>query len=711
MPPLLLAQMRMTMSLTPDQLNAIDMLQLADKTGLTPVLSAKYQKRFFVPGYSVLVPGYSMDLKRSFAKYFFHGAKFYSKTKFADTLKDLVRQAGVPQKANWNIESRIAQFMNDHLTNTILDAKGDFGIFKGAIFLWAMGYVPAAATQNLSQTPMITLPYLGAKFGDVSASRELVKAMVQLSSYYRRGTYDTMSAFEAKALGYGIKTGRISETQAPELAGMSQGANLLEGIGGNKVQNAWVMFQEKAAWMFEMAEQFNRRVAYRAALNLALQKPKAKIISEAISFNSAEFEQLKAEGWSEAEARAVITANHVVEQTQYTYARWARPRFMRGSLAGTLFVFKKYMQSTLFMLAHNRTDVLPRYLLIAALVGGMGGLPGMDDLKSLLKGVASKLFGKDFDLEREARKYILQFSNGQVDPDLVLHGFARRGMGIPALLDLAGSFATGTPGRGLDAPRHIGGVPRGFANNIPFPVLDRSRALGMGQLSPVDIGAMMTPTQDLNKTISDQTQKASGAVFSVGFNIYKAIMDQHNEWSDWKRWERAVPRMIGDVSKSWRAYSEGRERSKGGPAGGSTIVNYDPNDTEQMMEILAMSAGYQPLRVQARWDNILAKVEVEKFYDLQRDTLLEQLYEARSGHRKEEIDDVVKSIRQFNEQLPEEARGKKITSDTATKSIQTRERAKVSREAGVPTQKANVPISRAIDKLYPESTVDVRKVR
>src|SRR5882762_8953999 len=110
MPPLLLAQMRMTMSLTPDQLNAIDMLQLADKTGLTPVLSAKYQKRFFVPGYSVLVPGYSMDLKRSFAKYFFHGAKFYSKTKFADTLKDLVRQAGVPQKANWNIESRIAQF-------------------------------------------------------------------------------------------------------------------------------------------------------------------------------------------------------------------------------------------------------------------------------------------------------------------------------------------------------------------------------------------------------------------------------------------------------------------------------------------------------------------------------------------------------------------------------------------------------------------------
>lgn len=231
----------------------------------------------------------------------------------------------------------------------------------------------------------------------------------------------------------------------------------------------------------------------------------------------------------------------------------------------------------------------------------------------------------------------------------------------------------------------------------------------MGQILPFDVGAMATPTSDLNKTIADQTQKASGAVFSVGFNIYKAIMDNHLAASDWKRYERAVPRMIGDLSKSFRAYSEGRERSKGGPAGGSTIVNYDPNDTEQMMEILAMTGGYQPLRVQARWDNILAKVEVEKYYDLQRNGLLEQLYEARSGGRKAEIDDVIKSIRQFNEQLPEEARGKKITSDTAAKSIQTRERSKVAREAGISTQRTNVPIDRAIDKLYPEATIDVRR--
>jgi hypothetical protein len=200
-------------------------------------------------------------------------------------------------------------------------------------------------------------------------------------------------------------------------------------------------------------------------------------------------------------------------------------------------------------------------------------------------------------------------------------------------------------------------------------------------------------------------------VFSVGFNMYKAIMDNHLSMTDPKRWERAVPRELGALSKMFRAYSEERERSKGGPAGGSTIVRYDRNDTEQMMEVLALGAGYQPLRVQARWDNILAKVEVEKYFDMQRNALLEQLHEAVSSKNPKTREDVVQSIRDFNKELPEWARGKAISSDTARRSVETRERGRISRESGVPTQKSNVPIAREIDKLFPESTIDVRKVR
>jgi hypothetical protein len=707
MPQMLLEQMKDSMQMTPAQTQNIVDLNMAMALGLTPLLNPRYQRQYFRPGQTVYTPGYSMDFKRSFARFFFHGAKFYSKTKYLDGLRSLVAEA---EAFPGNKEGYVASYMRDHLNNTVLDARGDFGVFKATIFFWAMGYVPAAATQNLSQTPMITLPYLGAKFGDVSATREIVKAMAQLNSFYKRGHYDNQTDFEMKALGYGIKTGRISETQAPELAGISQGANLLKGIGGNQVEQSWIWFMEKAAWMFEHAEQWNRRIAYRAGLNLALKNPRAKIVDEAVHLNETEFQRIQVEeGFTEAQARAIIVANHVVEQTQYNYARVMRPRAFRGP-ASILFVFKKYIQSTLMMLGSNKRDVLPRYLLISAFIGGLGGLPFSEDLQSILKALWHWMgYGKN--LDHEARKYILQFSNGQIDPDLVLHGMARRGLGLPALLDMLGSFATGTPGRGLAAPKHVGGVPSGFAQNIPFPVLDRSRALGLGMVAPFDVGKFATPVADQDRTIAEQTQKASGAVFSVAFNIYKAIMDSKLDKTDFKRWERAVPRQLADMSRSWRAYSEGRERSKGGPAGGSTIIPYDPRDTEQMMEILALAGGYQPLRLQARWDQIMAKVEVEKFYDFQRNGLLSQLYEARSGGRQPEIQKVIESIKEFNQGLPDFARGKTITSDTATKSLQAKERGRQAREAGVPTQRTNVPISREIDRLFPESTVDVRRVR
>src|SRR6266576_6604430 len=246
--------------------------------------------------------------------------------------------------------------MSDHLQNTIIHAKGDFGFFRGAIFFWAMGYFPAAATQNLSQTPLITFPYLTAKFGSFSATRELVRAM-KVDSFQPRDFYtrNSQTAFEYAAMDYGIKSGRITEAQASDLAGLAQGNNVIQGLAGNTAQRGWIHFMQKAAWMFEHAEQFNRRVAYRAALNLALKKPGAKIVQQAMKFNTVEYMNLQRGpfNFTPAQAQAIVTANYVTEQTQFVYAREFRPRVMRGPLGATIFVFKKYLQSLAFMLGHN----------------------------------------------------------------------------------------------------------------------------------------------------------------------------------------------------------------------------------------------------------------------------------------------------------------------------------------------------------------------
>ena len=677
--------------LTPDQKQALDELLYNRQA------QGSFGARFRTKQYT---PGYSMDFQRAFTKYFFHGAKFYTRQKYGWRMADAIAEARTYQG---NKAAAIADYMQDHMSNTVLDYTGDFGWAKGAVFMFALGYVPAAAAQNLSQTPMVTTPFLMAKFGDVAGPKAVLKALAQLRSYYKKGTYDNMSDFEARAMSYGIKNGYISETQAPAIAGLSQGNNLAQGIGGNVAQRGWIHFMEKGSWMFEQAEQFNRRIAWRAALDLAMQRPNSKFVKDSINIAAEEYDGLikgttiPGQTFSPTQAAAIVTAANAVNQTQFIYARYDRPRFMRGK-AGVFTVFKKYIQSVLFLLGQNKRDVLPRYMIVATALGGVGGIPLYDDFKSMLQTLAYYLFGKHFNLDQEVRKYVTQFANGTIDPDLVLHGLARRGFGIPGLIDMMGN----NPGRGLRATR---------AQNVPFPMIDRSKALSMGSALPFDVFKMMRPTADVEKEIASDAQQASGAILSVGFNLYKALQDQNNAWTDRKRWENVMPRALANISKSYRAFDEGRERAKGGVTSAATLVKYDTRDTEQMMEAFALALGYNNLRQQAKWDTILAEQEVIKYYDLEKNGLLSQLYEAGFSRDKEQIKSVMDSIHKFNADLPKEFKARSITSDMIDRSIETHQRDRALKERGLPPQLTNVPIARYMEKLFPEAkTMEIKKV-
>jgi hypothetical protein len=693
MPNVLLADIKAdpNVALTPQQQQALDELLYNRQA------QGSFGARFRTKQYT---PGYSMDFQRAFAKYFFHGAKFYTRQKYGWRMAEAIAEARTYQG---NKAAAIADYMQDHMSNTVLDYTGDFGWAKGAIFMYALGYVPAAAAQNLTQTPMITFPFLGAKFGDFSASKALSKAMTNVKNYYKKGTYDNLTDFEARAMSYGIKNGYISETQAPAIAGLSQGNNLIDGIGGNQLQRGWTHFMEKGSWMFEQAEQLNRRIAWRAALDLAMQKPNSKFVKDSINIAAEEYHGLingttvQGQTFTPQQAAAIVTAANAVNQTQFIYARYDRPRFMRGKL-GVFTVFKKYMQSVLFLLGQNKRDVLPRYMVVAMALGGLGGLPLYDDFKSMLQTLAYWLFGKHFNLDQEVRKYVNQFANGSIEPDLVLHGLARRGFGLPALIDMMGN----NPGRGLTATR---------AQNVPFPVLDRSRALSMGSALPFDVFKAMRPTADVEKEISADAQQASGAILSVGFNLYKALQDQQNAWTDRKRWENVMPRALANISKSYRAFDEGRERAKGGVTSASTLVTYDTRDTEQMMEAFALAAGYNNLRQQSKWDTILAEQEVYKYYDLEKNGLLSQMFEAGYSRDKDQINAVRMAIQKFNADLPKEFKSRSITSDMIERSMQTHMRDKAMKDRGLPTQLTNIPIMRYMEKLFPEAkTMEIKKV-
>jgi len=671
-----------------------------------PLPNFRYRKPVYTRR---IVAGYSLDFQRAFSRYFFHGSRLYAKTKYASSLNQDIRAA---RDVGGRKAHQIAKFMQQHFNEVVEDPKGDIGWLKGGMFLWAMGYVPMAALQNLTQTPMMTYPFLASGFGDRKAIAALAHAIRSQDSFYKTGTYEAMRrggspSFIEKAMLYGIQSQRLSESQASELAAVSQGG-ALKGSVGNKVERYWTIFMEKAAWMFEMAEKANRRLAWRAALDLAIANPNAKVVNQAVAKYSLEYGELLTKGYSIDEARAIVTAIHSLEQTQHVYAHYARPWLFRGKLLGTVFIFQKFLQSTLFSMVHNGGGFLLRYMLVAAALGGVLGLPGAEDIEDIVNFMLKKFLGKDFNVERAMREYILHLTDGTVPPDVVLHGLARKGFGVPGLLDLIGSLPKGEFGRGLTAQP---------ATTIPFPIFDMSRSVSLGKVLPLNPARLADGSgRDPNAALVDELQKASGAIFGLGFNMYKFLSDSEKPFSDPKRWERAIPRALGNASRSFRTYSEGRERGYGGPNSAPTIQTFDARDTEalgatieQKLEVAGMAAGFKPLSVSSQQDMIWAGVEANRYWNTRREMLMSTFNEAFVGGNEGEIEQVKANIALFNSTLPENVEAKAIRAEQLRESIRARGRSRVLKEQGLSTKKMDAPLSRSIQELFPEA-IETRRV-
>lgn len=680
-PTQLLELMAAKLQMSKQQRDALEQM----KFELSPAQSFKHRFQ-----HKQRIAGYSQDFRRAYAAYFFHGANHLMKAMYADRLRGLMQATRDETKGVYDVTTRheIVAYMNDHLENW-LDPKSDWAAVRSIAFLWSLAWTPAAAAQNLTQTLMTTYPFLAQQFGDVKAVGALARAGADFTTYYKKGTLHNATEFELKALGQGIKDGIINEAMAPELAGFAEGRTLGVGFGGNELQRGLHTFNEWGAKMFEMAEQVNRRLVFRATLKLVQENPGNKYAKDMVTKHKLHYDQLRREGWTEAEATAYVAARDSTITTQFQYGREYAPRFMRGKIR-SIFVFKTFIQNYVVFLA-NYPQAAVRTLLIMGFLGGLMGVPGADDLKEILKAIGWRMFGKDFDLEKEARHLIIQMlgedENGRVAADLILHGTARQGYGIPAFMDMLGGTV------GID---------------VPMPTFDRSKAISAGTLLPVELGKMFgPPVQDQDAVISAQAQKASGAVFGAGFNVYKALTNNRLSWDDSKRWERAVPRALGSLAKAYRVGTEGRERT----GTGSTLVKYDVRDTEQLMEVIGMAMGYTPYRQALQWDRVMAGQEVVKLWDIRRTGLMKQFGNAVMGKDEKEIERVKGAIKEFNSSLPQEARGKAITSDTLRQSVGTQARTRAAQEAESSVKKSDIPILREVQKLYPESrATSIRRV-
>lgn len=622
-------------------------------------------------------PGYSKEFIRSYTNYFFHSSRYFARAEYGDRLRGYIQETRAlrQSRADATKIDQIANFMGKHL-DYVMNPKADFAALRGLIFNLRLGFSPTTAMLYLTQTPLGTYPWLAAGFGDIKALAAMGRASARFANYYKSKTVAGLSDPQLKGLAEAMRQGVLDGGAAPELAAMSEGRNLTSGFGRGAASRAWNQYQQAAGAMLHLADTWNRRVAFDAGWQLAMDNPEAKYISRARERNPSEYARLLSEGWTPQEASAFVVGKHTVESTHFVYQRSHRPQLMWGK-ASALLMFKFWQQNMLFTL-WNYPSVAARSLLVMGAMGGMMGLPFAQDFNGILKAIGWRLFGKDFDLEREMRSYVTDHygPGGRELADSLLHGLSRNGMGIPTVLEALG--------------HHVG-------VKVPFPNTDRSGAMGLGEVLPVNVGDLAGPTKDPNAAALRATQSVSGAAFGFAFDVYKMLASSQYDWNDAKRYEAVAPHWISNASRAYRWYSEGRERD----AAGNTVMKFDPNDTEQMMEILARGMGYTPTRLSQAYDRKGAEREVETYWDLRHEGLLRQAWEAKKSGDKNEYSRVVGAVKEFNKQLPKEAAIKAITSEQMRAFFESRARAAAMTNAGLPTNKKNIPLQQSIQRIYP----------
>lgn len=367
-------------------------------------------------------PGFSSDAMRAFASSMQHVAHHVARTLHGDELTLLldglnkrIRETtgDVDTTAQQQVANELAKRMELMLrpnTHPVTALAGQVG------FVMSLGGSVASGITNLSQTPMITFPWLGAKFGFDKAAGALTKA----SKDYFGGRWDKWSGFvvkdnaklsadEQRALQQLEDLGLINLTQTSDLASTAT-------TDSASSQRSWAINRAMkiVGWTFSVPEVFNRQVSALAAYRLAREK-------------------------GVAHEQALETAGQALRRTHFEYQASNRARWMSGNFTRVVTMFKQYSQQMTYLLWRNAYQALKgespevrrearRMLLgVAAMhfsAAGALGLPlGIFGITPLL-GLLSMGMGSDddpWDWEVELRN-MLADTFGKAGGEAIAHG-------------------------------------------------------------------------------------------------------------------------------------------------------------------------------------------------------------------------------------------------------------------------------------------------
>lgn len=580
-----------------------------------------------------MTPGWSEDAQRGYASYFFHGSNHLARLRYGEQLFDAVGDVKASAKALdvAGISPASRQLLVRHLEghyDYIMSPKEEFAALRSAGFVFYMGFLPKAAFMNLTQVPMVTLPHLAAKYGDVAAGAALVKASKDVSLFMKGSK---VIPEEIRLMDRLRLEGVTNDSYAAALAGVSEGRFMSRTLPRTKVGSVVSDIGGRASYLFTMTEGFNRRVTALSAYRLARKK-------------------------GIPEEQSYTAAREAVEKTQYEYANWNRPKFMQGKKS-VVFLFMQYLQNTLYFMARDPGNKRAIGMLLAA--AGIQGLPGMDHI---LDGV-DKMFStrnKKFSSREELRLFLNEYD---MNPDLIMHGAGRYGLGLPWMAQQVG---------------------------IPMPDVDLSGSMSMGDIVP-GLRPIMKGG-DFERQFSETTRGAAGAAIAIPIGIWQALAS--DDPNTYKRIEKAMPNVVKAGMRAYDLSRTGEVKTRSG----EVIHTIDKDSPQGIVEIGTTAAGFANTQANQQYEQTFARKDTAEFYMARRKELLAGINAAMESGDKIALKEAKEDMVLYNKEVPFRALG--ITGDDIRNSIKGRARSTALAEKHIDSVR-QLEITKKSQEAYP----------
>ncbi|MGK9200482.1 PLxRFG domain-containing protein [Sinorhizobium meliloti] len=358
--------------------------------------------------------GFTGDALRVFSSHMFHAAHQMARLKFGLELQELVNQT-FDQAKEADDQTRAMTLANElsKRHDWVMNPTGSkvAQTMTSTAFVWFLAASPASALVNMSQTVMLGLPILGARFGGILKAG---KALAQASrdSVAGRGSVAraNLKEDEKRAIEAFYESGLIDRTQSHDLAGV--------GETGVEYSPLRAKVMGIISWAFHRAEVWNREVTALAAYRMA-----------------------RAAGQNQSDA--IDTAHDLTWKTHFDYSNSSRPALLQNDFAKVALVFRQHNINMLYRMFRDIHQAVKgetpaarreaRYQVagitgMMALMSGVSGVMGY----SLAMALAGLIFGDDDDpmaFEQQFRANIVDILGPELG-GIVLNGAPGHYLGI-----------------------------------------------------------------------------------------------------------------------------------------------------------------------------------------------------------------------------------------------------------------------------------------